>query len=160
MDFTLTTAQDDLAALSRQILTDRVTAERLRELDTAPARFDPDLWAALASAGVLSAALPEQADGAGLGLLEQCSVLIEAGRTVAPVPYLPAVVLGAAAIAEFGTRRADPAVGPACRAGRAHPDGGAGRGGQRGPAVPGRDGTPVGRWLAADRNQDDACWPA
>jgi acyl-CoA dehydrogenase len=103
MDFALTTAQDDLAALSRQILTDRVTAARLRELDAAPARFDPDLRAALASAGVLSAALPEQADGAGLGLLEQCSVLIEAGRTVAPVPYLPAIVLGAAAIAEFGT---------------------------------------------------------
>jgi acyl-CoA dehydrogenase len=42
-------------------------------------------------------------DGAGLGLAEQCSVLIELGRAAAEVPYLASVVLGAGAIAEFGT---------------------------------------------------------
>ena len=103
MDFTLTAAQDELGALTRQILTDRVTAERLRELDDSDTRFDPALWAELAKAGILSAALPEAVGGAGLGLLEQCSVLIEIGRTVAPVPYLASIVLGATAIAEFGT---------------------------------------------------------
>jgi 3-oxocholest-4-en-26-oyl-CoA dehydrogenase beta subunit len=103
MDFTLTTAQDDLGALSRQILTDHVTSERLREIEAGPTRFDPSLWSDLATAGVLAAALPESVGGAGLGLLEQCSVLIEIGRTVAPVPYLASIVLGAAAIAEFGT---------------------------------------------------------
>jgi 3-oxocholest-4-en-26-oyl-CoA dehydrogenase beta subunit len=103
MDFTLTAAQEDLAGLARQILTDQVTPERLREFDDSDARFDRGLWAELARAGVLAAALPESAGGSGLGLLEQCSVLIEIGRAVAPVPYLTSIALGAAAIAEFGT---------------------------------------------------------
>ena len=80
MDFTLTTAQDDLGALSRQILTDRVSQERLRAIEAGQTRFDSALWADLAAAGVLSAALPESVGGAGLGLLEQCSVLVEVGR--------------------------------------------------------------------------------
>jgi 3-oxocholest-4-en-26-oyl-CoA dehydrogenase beta subunit len=103
MDFTLSPAQEDLGALSRQILTDRVTQERLRQIEAAGPRFDPGLWGDLATAGVLAAALPEAAGGAGLGLLEQCSVLIEIGRTVAPVPYLASIVLGASALAAFGS---------------------------------------------------------
>jgi acyl-CoA dehydrogenase len=53
---------------------------------------------------VLSAALP--APGAGFGLLEQCAVLVELGRAVAPVPYLASIVMAASAIAKFGTRAA------------------------------------------------------
>jgi len=103
MDFTMTAAQDELGALTRQILAGRVTPDRLRELDDSDTRFDPALWAELAKAGILAAALPEPLGGAGLGLLEQCSVLVEMGRAVAPVPYLASVMLGATAIAEFGT---------------------------------------------------------
>jgi len=105
MDFTLTSAQEDLGALSRQILTDRVTLERLREIEAGETRFDPAVWSDLATAGVLAAALPEAVGGAGLGLLEQCSVLIEVGRTVAPIPYLASIVLGASAVATFGSPR-------------------------------------------------------
>jgi 3-oxocholest-4-en-26-oyl-CoA dehydrogenase beta subunit len=104
MDFTLTTGQDDLGGLTRQILADHVTPERLRELDDSDTRFDHALWAQLAKAGILAAALPESVGGSGLGFLEQCSVLIEIGQAIAPVPYLTSIALGAAAIAEFGTR--------------------------------------------------------
>jgi acyl-CoA dehydrogenase len=38
-------------------------------------------------------------------LLEQCVVLIELGRSVAPVPYLASIVLGASAVARFGTQK-------------------------------------------------------
>jgi 3-oxocholest-4-en-26-oyl-CoA dehydrogenase beta subunit len=103
MDFTLTAAQEELGGLARQILTDQVTTERLRQADES--RFDAALWSELARAGVLSAALPDEAGGAGLGLLEQCSVLIEIGRTVAPVPYLASVTLGASALAAFGSQQ-------------------------------------------------------
>jgi 3-oxocholest-4-en-26-oyl-CoA dehydrogenase beta subunit len=103
MDFAPTAEQEELAGLARQILTDRVTPDRLRELDASQTRFDAPLWSELARAGVLSAALPESAGGAGLGLLEQCSVLIEIGRAAAPVPYLATIVLGASALARFGT---------------------------------------------------------
>ena len=56
-------------------------------------------------AGLLSLALPEQYDGAELGLIELCRVLVEVGRTVAPVPLAvhgPAALL----LAELGRRRA------------------------------------------------------
>ena len=52
---------------------------------------------------MLAAGLPEALGGAGLGLLEHCSVLAEIGRAVSDVPYLASVVLGAGAIAEFGS---------------------------------------------------------
>jgi 3-oxocholest-4-en-26-oyl-CoA dehydrogenase beta subunit len=104
MDFTATAGQDDLGGLTRQILADHVTPDRLRELDDSDTRFDRALWTELARAGVLAAALPESVGGSGLGFLEQCSVLIEIGRAVAPVPYLTSIVLGAAALAEFGTQ--------------------------------------------------------
>jgi 3-oxocholest-4-en-26-oyl-CoA dehydrogenase beta subunit len=86
MDFGLTEEQVELAGLTRKILAER----------DAP-------WGDLAAAGVLAAGLPAALGGAGLGLLEQCSVLIELGRAASDVPYLVSVVLGAGAVAEFGT---------------------------------------------------------
>jgi alkylation response protein AidB-like acyl-CoA dehydrogenase len=88
MDFSLSAAQTELAGLTRKILAERDRPERQ--------------WTDLGSAGVLAAGLPESLGGAGLGLLEQCSVLTELGRAVSPVPYLASVVLGAGAIAAFG----------------------------------------------------------
>ena len=59
MDFTLTEAQQDLAGLTRNIVTEVVTNEHLRELDAAEDRIDHALWDALASSGILGAAVPE-----------------------------------------------------------------------------------------------------
>jgi alkylation response protein AidB-like acyl-CoA dehydrogenase len=103
MDFIQNEADTELADLSRKILTDQLTPERLRAAEDAGDGFDPALWADLAATGVLAAALPESLGGAGLGLLAQCAVLTELGREVAPVPYLPSIVLGASALAEFGS---------------------------------------------------------
>src|SRR6516165_4539987 len=86
MDFTLSEAQDELGGLARKILAERDSP-----------------WADLAAAGVLAAGLPASLDGSGLGLLEECSVLIELGRSASEVPYLASIVLGAGALAEFGT---------------------------------------------------------
>ena len=103
MDFTETESQAELAALSRKILTEQVTPQHLAAAEAGGDWFDAGLWATLASAGILAAALPEALGGAGLGLLEQCSVLTELGRTLAPVPYLASIVLGAGAITRFGS---------------------------------------------------------
>src|SRR5215470_3976232 len=103
MDFSHNENQRELAALCRTILADKATPERISKVEAGGDRFDPGLWADLAGAGVLAAALPESQGGAGLGLLEQCSVLAEIGRAVAPVPYLASAVLGAGALARFGT---------------------------------------------------------
>jgi acyl-CoA dehydrogenase len=102
MDFTQSEAERELADLARKILTGRLTPERLRAVEAGDG-FDRALWADLAGAGILSAALPEPLGGAGLGLLAHCGVLTELGRAVAPVPYLASIVLGAGALARFGT---------------------------------------------------------
>jgi acyl-CoA dehydrogenase len=102
MDFTLNEAERELADLTRKILTGRLTPERMRAVEAGDG-FDRALWADLAGAGILSAALPEPLDGSGLGLLAQCCVLTELGRAVVPVPYLASIVLGAGALARFGT---------------------------------------------------------
>jgi 3-oxocholest-4-en-26-oyl-CoA dehydrogenase beta subunit len=68
MDFSYNENQRELAALSRAILADRTTPERLREVEAGGDRFDPGLWADLAGAGVLAAALPEPPCGAGTEL--------------------------------------------------------------------------------------------
>jgi 3-oxocholest-4-en-26-oyl-CoA dehydrogenase beta subunit len=103
VDFSITQAQEELSALSRRILADRVTPDRLAELEQAGSGFDQPLWAELASAGILGAALPDSAGGDGYGLAEQCSILTEIGRAVAPAPYLESIVLGAGAVTRFGT---------------------------------------------------------
>src|SRR5882724_8204880 len=79
MDFGFSEEQTELAGLTRKILAGR----------DAP-------WGDLATADVLAAGLPLSLGGAGLGLLEQCSVLIELGRSASSV-------LGAGAMAAFGT---------------------------------------------------------
>ncbi|GAB3001709.1 acyl-CoA dehydrogenase [Amycolatopsis acidiphila] len=89
MDFTVSEAQQELAGLTRRILADRVAPEPHGE-----GGFDPALWRELVKAGLVDA---------DLGLLEQCTVLTEIGRAVAPVPYLPSVTMAAAAIFAFGT---------------------------------------------------------
>jgi alkylation response protein AidB-like acyl-CoA dehydrogenase len=86
MDFELSGEARDLAGLTRDL-----------------AGSGRPLWPALAEAGVLAAALPKRAGGEGLGLVEQCAILVELGRHAADVPYLPSIVVAASTLARFGT---------------------------------------------------------
>ena len=90
MDFTPTEAQQELAGLTRGIVSDLVTNDRLRELDAAEDRFDRRLWSALARPACSRAALPESVGGDGFGVLEQCSVLRRTGprRRAGAVPVV------------------------------------------------------------------------
>lgn len=104
MDFSFTEEQQDVASLTRQILTDRVTHDSLTELESAGGdRHDPALYAELAKANLLGIALPEDVGGSGFGIIEQLLILVEVGRALAPVPVFASIVLGAMPIAEFGT---------------------------------------------------------
>jgi alkylation response protein AidB-like acyl-CoA dehydrogenase len=104
MDFAYTDDQNELMRLARRIFTDQVTHESLTELESHGAeRFDRDLWSTLAEAGLLGIALPADLGGGGYGTLEQCLVLEQAGRVLAPVPLHATAVLGAWPIATFGT---------------------------------------------------------
>ncbi len=103
MDFAFSSDQKEIVALAKWILDDQVTKSSLEQAEAGVDRFDATLWAALGDAGLLGIGLPESVGGLGYGIIEQCLVLAEIGRHVAPVPYLACVVLGAAPIAEFGT---------------------------------------------------------
>lgn len=98
MDFTLTDAQTDLAGLAGKVLGDWAD----RHPDRPLGGFDAELWQTMARTGLLDAALPASVGGGGYGLLEQCSVLIEVGRHVAPVPYATSITGAAAAVASLG----------------------------------------------------------
>ena len=100
--FELTPESVDAAGLAATIFSDHCTNERLRTAETTSGRFDRDLWGRLGEAGLLGLPLPEEHGGSDLGLLELCSVLVEAGRKVAPVP-LGTHGVAAMALARFGS---------------------------------------------------------
>jgi alkylation response protein AidB-like acyl-CoA dehydrogenase len=103
MDFGYTVEQEELRSLVRQVLADRATPQRVAEVEATDERVDRELWAALAGAGLLGVAVPEEHGGSGLGLVELCVLLEEVGRVVAPVPVFATLLLGALPIAALGT---------------------------------------------------------
>ncbi|MGC4952113.1 acyl-CoA dehydrogenase [Actinomadura citrea] len=78
------------AFASRQVTPAAVRAAVDAERDQAPA-----FWDDLAAQGLLGLHLPEDAGGAGYGLVELAVVLEELGRAVAPGPFLPTVLASA-----------------------------------------------------------------
>ncbi|HWW52497.1 MAG TPA: acyl-CoA dehydrogenase family protein [Acidimicrobiales bacterium] len=103
MDFSFTEEQQAVSDLAKQILEAEVTPDRLKELSAGTERFDRRTWGELAKANLLGLSLPEDAGGSGLGFVETCLVLEQVGRTVALVPVLASIVMGALPIAEFGS---------------------------------------------------------
>ncbi len=102
MDFRLDEAQEAVADLASQILTDKVTPERLAEIEASAEWFDRDVWRALADAGLVGIALADDVGGGGLDLVASGLVLRAQGATVAPVPLLP-TGLAALAVDHFGS---------------------------------------------------------
>jgi alkylation response protein AidB-like acyl-CoA dehydrogenase len=103
VDFSLSDDQQAIADLAKKILDDLASNERMRALEKSGAvRFDRELWKALAEAGLLATAVPEEHGGAGLGFLELAAILEQVGRHAAPVPLYETLVLGALPLAAFG----------------------------------------------------------
>ncbi len=76
MDFLFTPEQDEAAELAAQILADKTTNERLKQVEAGGDRFDRALWTTLGDAF----------DWAELDLIMVARVLVECGKRVAPVP--------------------------------------------------------------------------
>jgi len=103
MDFSLTDEQRALADLAAQILTDTCALERLKAVERSDERYDRELWAALAKAGLLGAALPESVGGSGGGFVEICLLLEQQGKRVAMLPLVSTIVSAAMPLARFGS---------------------------------------------------------
>ena len=117
MDFSFSEEQQDLQGLAKQIFEGELSNERLKEVEGGEDNFDRELWAKLAEAGVLGIAVPEAHGGGGYGFLETALVLEQIGRTVAPVPYYAAVILGGLPIARFGSEAQQAALLPGVASG-------------------------------------------
>lgn len=103
MDFELSEADRTVRDLAAQVLGDLSAHERLGELGREGDRIDRKAWAALASTGVVGAALPESCGGLGLDFMAPALALEQAGYHASVVPLLSTAVMGAMPIAAFGT---------------------------------------------------------
>jgi alkylation response protein AidB-like acyl-CoA dehydrogenase len=104
MDFDLSDEQQATIDVAAKLLGDKATPEAIRAVEQADdLRFDRELWAAMADAGLLGIAVPADHGGAGQGLLELALVLEEVGRRTAPVPALAVLALGGLPVARWGT---------------------------------------------------------
>lgn len=102
MDFSFSETQGELVGLAAQILGDRMTLTHLKEVERSDDGIDRDTWAEFAKANLLGIAIPEAQGGLGLGFLDLCVVLREAGRHVAPLPLVPCLVSVGTPVARFG----------------------------------------------------------
>ena len=120
MDFSFSDEQQQIADLAKQIFSDKASHERVRQIERAGgARFDRALWDAVAEAGLLGIAIPQEHGGAGLGFLEVALIVEQAARAAAPIPYLETVVLGALPLAQWGSEAQQAAWLPRVLAGGA-----------------------------------------
>ncbi|MFI5297032.1 MAG: acyl-CoA dehydrogenase family protein [Polyangiales bacterium] len=103
MDFSFTEAQDAVTQVARKLFTERLTPQVLKAIDARDERYSSELWTELATSGLLGTCIAEDHGGSAHGFLELCSLLVEAGAAVAPVPLWPTLALGALPIAQLGS---------------------------------------------------------
>ena len=102
MNLTLSESQEAIAAAASEVFGRLVDPARIEKVEQTPDRFDRDLWAALAGAGLLGVAVPEDHEGLGLGAIEFALVCEQLGRSVAAVPLVE-TALAAWSIATHGS---------------------------------------------------------
>jgi 3-oxocholest-4-en-26-oyl-CoA dehydrogenase beta subunit len=102
VDFSYTQEQRDLRDVTARMLSQRFTDEFRKSFSRGSEAFDAALWSSFAEAGLLGACMGAQYGGSGLGLTELCLMLEEQGRTLAAIPLLDTLVLGAMPLERFG----------------------------------------------------------
>ncbi|MEV7477785.1 acyl-CoA dehydrogenase [Streptomyces halstedii] len=95
MTIGLTQEHRDLRDAVRAFADRHITEDTLRAAADADKETLPAHWGGLAAQGLLGLHLPEEAGGAGYGLVELAVVTEELGRAVAPGPFLPTTLASA-----------------------------------------------------------------
>jgi alkylation response protein AidB-like acyl-CoA dehydrogenase len=105
MDFGLTDDQRDIQRTARDLLAERSTFARVREMiESHPpaSTTDTALWRELCELGWPGIAISEEHGGQGLGAIELSILCEELGRSLAPVPFL-ASAMAACVIEQAGS---------------------------------------------------------
>ncbi|WP_433252526.1 acyl-CoA dehydrogenase [Streptosporangium sp. CA-135522] len=84
-----------------------IPSEVVRAAIAAEHEERPAFWSGLADQGLLGLHLPEEHGGSGYGLLETAIAVEALGERVAPGPYVPTVLAGAAILASDGKAHAE-----------------------------------------------------
>jgi alkylation response protein AidB-like acyl-CoA dehydrogenase len=106
MDFGLTDDQRDIQRTAHELLAERATFARVREMiESHPptGTTDEALWKELCELGWPGIAISEEYGGQGLGTIELSILCEELGRVVAPVPFL-ASAMAACVIEQAGSQ--------------------------------------------------------
>jgi alkylation response protein AidB-like acyl-CoA dehydrogenase len=101
MDFAFTADQTLLRNAARAFLDEHCSPAVVRALADDPRGESEATWKEMAQLGWLGLSLPEDAGGAGLGMVETAILLEELGRAAYPGPYAP-TMLAATAIERAG----------------------------------------------------------
>ena len=102
MNSHLSESQEAIRDAAAEVFGRLVDPARIEKVEQTPDRFDRDLWSAVAGAGLLGVAVPEQYDGLGLGAVEFALVCEQLGRSVAAVPLVETALV-AWCVAAHGT---------------------------------------------------------
>jgi alkylation response protein AidB-like acyl-CoA dehydrogenase len=102
-DLLYSEAEDELRAAVRSLLQDRAGWPDVLARTESSQPYDTALWQVLATdLGCAGLLIPERHGGAGATYREAAVVAEEAGRAVAPVPYLGSAVIATAAVLATG----------------------------------------------------------
>ena len=104
MDFSLSEEQRDVQALAAQILTQEVTVDRLKAIESGEERFDEALWQQLGESGLLGTAIAEKHGGMGFDFETLCLLIEEVGKTVAAIPVIPVLAGAVQTLQQFGSK--------------------------------------------------------
>ncbi|MGH7333081.1 MAG: acyl-CoA dehydrogenase family protein [Candidatus Rokuibacteriota bacterium] len=94
MDFSFSPDQQLLKNAARAFLDEHCKPAFVRTMFDDPRGESEALWKEIAQLGWLGLALPEEAGGSGLGMVETAILLEEMGRVAFPGPYLPTSLTG------------------------------------------------------------------
>jgi alkylation response protein AidB-like acyl-CoA dehydrogenase len=103
MDFSFTYDQKLIMDAAHEFLEKECPSDLVREMEEDEKGYPPGLWSKMAELGWLGLIFPNKYGGSD-GTFQELNILLEEmGRYLAPVPFLPTVVLGGLSILYAGT---------------------------------------------------------
>ena len=103
MDLGITEIQQMLKTSAQEFLSRECPLTMVREMEEDPRGYTDELWRQMVALGWTGVAFPEQYGGTGGNFADLSVLLEEIGRSLAPSPFIPTVVLGGMTVLDGGS---------------------------------------------------------
>lgn len=103
MDLGFTEIQQMLKNSAQEFLSRECPLTMVREMEEDPRGYTDELWRQMVALGWTGVAFPEQYGGTGGNFADLSVLLEEIGRSLAPSPFIPTVVLGGMTVLDGGS---------------------------------------------------------